>query len=367
MQRNKMKCALCAAVVCLAVIPASSSADVFNMGTGLTSMELVTVGNRGNSGELSDPQAIGALLPIPSQVCGAVDYIYQIGKCEVTNAQYCELLNAVAASDPHGLYNPNMGVFPIDEGSGITRTGSDGSYAYQVMAGRANKPVKWVSFWDACRFANWLHNGQGAGDTETGAYTLTTQGIADNTVTRNPGWLFVVTNEDEWYKAAYHKNNGQTGDYWDYPTRSDTPPTAEAPPGTDMVNGSANYDGGWGDVEETDVGAYTWSGSPYGTFDQGGNAHEWNESIWNVNLNVDEYVGYFMFRGARGGEASSNPGERWAPGISDLHAMARAFATASEEMDDTGFRIVAAIPEPTTLGFLAISAVAVIGRRRRAG
>jgi hypothetical protein len=53
---------------------------------------------------------------------------------------------------------------------GITRSGSDGSYTYTAKAGFENKPVTYVSFWDALRFANWLNNGQGGGDTETGAY-----------------------------------------------------------------------------------------------------------------------------------------------------------------------------------------------------
>jgi formylglycine-generating enzyme required for sulfatase activity len=39
---------------------------------------------------------------------GAVDYTYRISKYEVTNAQYVEFLNAVAASDPNGLYNSEM-------------------------------------------------------------------------------------------------------------------------------------------------------------------------------------------------------------------------------------------------------------------
>ena len=89
---------------------------------------------------------------------------------------------------------------------GITRAGSPDSYTYSVMPGRGNMPVNCVSFWDACRFANWLHNGQGAGDTETGAYSLT-----DTPVTRNTGWQWAVTSEDEWYKAAYY--DGGSGVY----------------------------------------------------------------------------------------------------------------------------------------------------------
>lgn len=35
---------------------------------------------------------------------GKVDYEYQIGKFDVTVAQYCEFLKAVAKKDPHGIY-----------------------------------------------------------------------------------------------------------------------------------------------------------------------------------------------------------------------------------------------------------------------
>ena len=44
--------------------------------------------------------------------------------------------------------------------------------------------------------------------TENGAYTLTPAGITNNTVTRNGGATVFVTNEDEWYKAAYYKGGG---------------------------------------------------------------------------------------------------------------------------------------------------------------
>ena len=32
--------------------------------------------------------------------------------------------------------------------------------------------MNYVTWYDTIRFANWLNNGQGTGDTETGAYTL---------------------------------------------------------------------------------------------------------------------------------------------------------------------------------------------------
>ncbi|MCX5739450.1 MAG: SUMF1/EgtB/PvdO family nonheme iron enzyme, partial [Proteobacteria bacterium] len=119
--------------------------------------------------------------------CGSVSYDYYISKYEVTNAQYVELLNAKAASDPLGLYNTSMGSDATF--GGITRSGVSGSYSYTAKAGFENKPVTYVSFYDALRFANWLNNGQGSTSTETGAYTLLGAATPSNglTVTRNPG------------------------------------------------------------------------------------------------------------------------------------------------------------------------------------
>jgi hypothetical protein len=60
--------------------------------------------------------------------------------------------------------------------AGIARTGDSGRYQYSVI-GSPNHPITYVSWGDAVRFTNWLHNGQptGAqapGTTVTGAYTL---------------------------------------------------------------------------------------------------------------------------------------------------------------------------------------------------
>jgi len=205
---------------------------------------------------------------------GAVAYPYQIGQYEVTNAQYAEFLNAVAATDTNGLYNANMG----SGLGGIARSGSSGSYTYSAIAGREDMPVNWVSFWDATRFANWLHNEQptGAQDdstTEDGAYTLTPTGITNNTVTRNPGAGVFVPSEDEWYKAAYY-HRGPNAGYWAYPARSHAPTSCSVPSG--LVPNIANCENVVGDF--TEVGSYAAAFGPNGTLDQGGNVKEWNES-----------------------------------------------------------------------------------------
>jgi formylglycine-generating enzyme required for sulfatase activity len=147
---------------------------------------------------------------------GAVGYSFKIGKTEVTNAQYAEFLNAVAATDTYNLYNTNMG---SDTTGGIVRSGPTGSFTYAVKAPALNgaytydnKPVVWVSFSDAMRFANWLHNGQPTGlqsasTTEDGAYTLNgaTTRAALAPVTRDAAAHWWLPSQDEWYKAAFRR------------------------------------------------------------------------------------------------------------------------------------------------------------------
>ncbi|MCH7885555.1 MAG: SUMF1/EgtB/PvdO family nonheme iron enzyme [Planctomycetes bacterium] len=253
--------------------------------THAVEMEWVTVGDAGNPPDkrFAEPGY------------GNVDYLFQIGKYEVTNAQYAEFLNAVAADDPNALYNEEMAGGWHDIG-GITRTGSSGNYAYSVRPNRGRRPVNYVGWFDALRFANWMHNGQPTGPqdattTENGAYDLSQE---DGVVRKFRARVFLPT-ENEWYKAAYYDK----GQYWSYPTQSHEKPTPEFPPGADMTNGSANYySGRWVDplYYTTEVGAYGGKPSrgPYGTFDQGGNVWEWNETL---------LIG--GFRGVRGGSFHS--------------------------------------------------------------
>jgi formylglycine-generating enzyme required for sulfatase activity len=147
--------------------------------------DLLTIGNAGNSNDNTG--------------FGAVSYEYKIGKYPITNSLYCDFLNLIAATDPNGLYNTNMGSQIV---GGISRSGSSGSYTYSVRTNMGNKPVVYITWTDAARFANWLHNGAGSGSTETGAYTM--NGTRTD-ILKNPSALFWVPSEDEWYKAAYYK------------------------------------------------------------------------------------------------------------------------------------------------------------------
>jgi sulfatase modifying factor 1 len=290
----------------------------------VVNIDWVTVGDPGN---VCDTQSWGCF--------GAVSNEYRIGKYEVTNAQYAEFLNAVAATDPNALYDIPMGMGSI----GITRIGSSGSYSYSTISGRENMPVDDVSFWHATRFANWLHNGQptGAQDgttTEDGAYTLTPTGIANNTVTRNAAARVFIPSEDEWYKAAYYDPGAMV--YFDYPAGSDTQTTCTTP---GVTANTANCDFAVSDL--TDVGDYTGSASPSGTFDQGGNVSEWTETI-----------PWFSFRIDLGGNFSAGPrwNAAWERGGSEPHNAG----------DNLGFRVASPVPPPFPDGIPALSPLGLL-------
>ena len=82
---------LAVVVVCYAVVAQAT-----------VTIETVPIGNAGNA---PDTRYFNISV-------GAVAKDYAIGKYEITAGQYCEFLNKVAASDPYGLYNLEVG-YPL--------------------------------------------------------------------------------------------------------------------------------------------------------------------------------------------------------------------------------------------------------------
>jgi formylglycine-generating enzyme len=282
-------------------------------------IDLVPVGDPGNAADTTG--------------YGSVAYTYNIGKYEVTAGQYAEFLKAVAKTDAYGLYNTYMS---SSYGCGIQRTGSSGSYTYSVASDYANRPVNYVSWGDAARFANWLHNGQPGlitpvpqdqYSTEDGAYYLNgaTTNAALLAVSRETDWKWAVTSEDEWYKAAYYKGDGL---YSLYANGTSTAPIA----GTDT-----NYN--WA------IGS-TWDGTSNGALEQNGtkdmmgNVWEWNEAVISTN------------RCLRGGSFGYNEGVM-------ASSYGNYFSPPTYEYDFFGFR-VASVPEPGSLAMLAGVALTVL-------
>jgi formylglycine-generating enzyme len=346
-----MKPLILAAAFCATVSFASA--------TNAVQIETVLVGNAGNA---ADTQ----IMSDGTTGYGAVPYEYRIGKYEVTNAQYAEFLNAV---DPAGINTLHLNLAGtcdrVQCGINFNAAAVDGA-KYIVKPARGNHPVTYVTWYAAIRFANWLHNGQGSGDTETGAYTLGPLAFGDplhgNNITRNVGARWFLPSENEWYKAAYHKNDGVTGNYWDYPTQSNSAPTKAIPPGG--VN-SANFNDVLGDISP--VGAYSLAPGPYGTFDQAGNVGEWNEALLSLGQFDSDGI-----RGTRGGSwfggntdvteslaASSRPASGCAHGGNmSCGGFAGGFRVAS---------VAATVPEPSTalLAMFAFAGVAMSRPRSR--
>ena len=287
-------------VIAASVLSSNVSATVI--------IDYVTVGNLGNAAD-------------PLTGYGAVGYSYQIGKYEVTNSQYAEFLNAKAATDSYGLYNTAL------SSNGITRSGSSGGYTYAVTSGMENRPVVYVSWFDAARFSNWLANGQGNGDTEAGSYNL--NGVSSGLILPIADAKVRLPSEDEWYKAAYY--NGANSTYSIYPNGQNTITTADA-----------NYSSS-GSV---DVG--TGASSYYGTFDQGGNVWEWNDAV------VDE-----TYRGLRGGAWYDFVG-----GGGYLASTFRNLDIPSKDYEVLGFR-VASVPEPTSILLTMLAGGVMLARRKR--
>ena len=318
---------------------------------GDITIDYVPVGNLGNANDTTG--------------FGGVGYGYTIGTYEVTINQYTAFLNAVAKTDTYGLYNPSMGSdLNI---AGISRSGVSGSFVYSALNG-GNRPVTYVSWFDAARFVNWLQNGQPAGaqvagTTETGTYTLS-GALSGVSFTRNANVNFSLPSENEWYKAAYHQpaaQGGDSDDYWLYPTRNNSIPnsrngSASDPNSANLFrdDGIANgFNGGYAVNNSTttpagnaltDVGAYSLAASYYGTFDQGGNVWEWNDAV----------IG--SARGIRGGSWSGNE--------SVLRATSRSSFSPGNESGIIGFRVI--VPEPSVVGLMTLGMALLAWKRKRA-
>ena len=243
---------------------------------------------------------------------GAVNYPYEIQRCEISNQEWVDFLNAVARrQDPHGLFHPNQenGVL----GGIVRKRQEDGSYVYQAKAGWENRPVTYISFYSLARYANFLHFGkpQGnagelgitEGNAQRGAYdTRDFEQVRSGQKKpyadfgrRNPDAKYFIPNQNEWYKAAYYDPTKLgTRKYHDYPNRSSDLPDNPSP---ECASQGVNYQkgdhlGAGAPYYLAPVDAYPDSPSYYGTLQQGGNVWEWQE---------DWQYGVVGIRGLRGG------------------------------------------------------------------
>ena len=319
---------LVAPSVVAAPAPQNGSARTAVAETQPVEIDLVPVGHPGN--------------PADANGFGSVAYEYLIGRHEITNEQYCAFLNQVAKTDPHGLYSEQM----LTDANvvAIKRLGTDGSYTYRVLdeapAGHVNagvklkprRPIVCVSWTSAARFCNWLHNGQGNGSTEIGAYAL--HGVQDRRVPREKDARFFLPTEDEWYKAAYYDaaSARSRAAYWKFGTRSNDSPTVWK----SLRNARWNAES----VELPNIANWGWGGTGWDTLApvdlfpnsisgyechcMSGNAAEWVEPKGDIAVREGIVRGGYWWNGA--------------PPPNSEYRVQKAIQTANR---DVGFRVAA--------------------------
>ena len=221
------------------------------------------------------------------------------------------------------------------------------------------RPASQVTWFEAAKFVNWLNTSTGhqiAYQLNSNNTLLTPWSSADawqiggENLFRHKDAFYVLPSEDEWYKAAFHKNDGVTANYWDYATESNTVPiavTGGTLPHTAVFNHTLTP------AEVNNAGGL----SAYGTMGQDGNVWEWMESSFDGTntLGTEGRTvrgGYFdgSFAALRSGVLGRS---NFGPAATDLCIGFRVAST------------VVLVPEPGTMTLLIASSIILIGRSRR--
>jgi formylglycine-generating enzyme required for sulfatase activity len=246
-----------------------------------------------------------------------------------------------------------MGTFEIAQDA-ITKAAASGVLNLGGGTWSATEPVANISWFQAAAFVNYLNTSTGRpaayqlNGTNT-ELTLWNSGQAwqagGENLYRNKDAYYFLPSEDEWYKAAYHKNDGVTANYWDYATGSNSIPTAVA---SGITAGTAVYNGVAGSPAAVNNAGGL---SAYGTMGQNGNVWEWNESARDgINNSSSED------RAFRGG--------LWLNAESNLRSSVRNDNPPAFENSGVGFR-VASVPEPSSTVLMCSAGLLALARRRR--
>jgi len=302
-------------VAILAAFGSAASADDFGTGANEFTIDFVPISGTTN----------------PAGGYGIVNGDYRMSVREITNDQWdkfkAELSPVAVTGDPSEAYDADP----------TTWTGP-------------SVPTNEVSWYEAAQFVNWLNTSTGhhaaykfTGTQGTSGYALDTwsanEADGETNLYRHKNAFYYIPTEDEWVKAGYW-NGAAIQTY------------SNASPG-DLVLGDPdpakwNY--------EPSVGSDLWNvgigiEELNGTFDMMGNVWEWIESPFD-----DPNYGTDSNRVIRGGSAYDGADD-WLP------SFARRLATPNDEHALIGFR-VASVPEPCTLGLLAIGGLAILRRRK---
>lgn len=300
----------------LLMMPALLRADTFGSGADAFEISFAPINNPGNP---DDAGAGGGTISSPF---GGVSYSYRMGIYEISQALISKATN--------------LGMTNVTAGAWLN-----------------TQPAADMTWYEAAAFVNWLNTSKGY----QAAYDLSWSGSAwtiglwtsaqawqlggENRFRHKDAYYFLPS-FDEWYKAAYHKNDGVTANYWDYATASNTLPTA-------VSSGTAAGTVVW--KRSSPAGVDSAGGlSAYGIMGMNGNIAEWTESAVD---GTNDLPGESIFRSFGNFYTTSNTNLVLNVGESPL--------TGSQYI---GFR-VASIPEPSAALLVVSGLAAFIGRRRR--
>lgn len=180
-------------------------------------------------------------------------------------SNYAEIGNAENAADSNGRgavdYVYNIGKHEITLGEFQTAANADSRVSSAFSGNADNKPVVNVTWYEAAKYCNWLTTG----DAYSGAYQFDGSGNLTNTLSRSDilaasGTFYTLPTSDEWHKAAYFKPDGSGYSLYANGT-SDTPAS-----GTSGWNYAGIYSGPWA----VETGAQEQNG----TYDMMGNVWE---------------------------------------------------------------------------------------------
>jgi formylglycine-generating enzyme required for sulfatase activity len=249
-----------------------------------------------------------------------------------------------------------MGTYEISQDA-ITKATAGGLASVVAGAWGASQPAANMTWFEAAAFVNWLNDQRTPGLKAynlTGVTSLTPWASVDawqaggENLYRHKDAYYFLPSEDEWYKAAYHKNDGVTANYWDYATGSNS-----IPDGIDF-SGDTAFDAVFQQgFNQGSPNAVTNVGlaSAYGTMGQNGNVWEWQESAFTAP-NDSSSEG----RAFRGGF--------WGGPEGFLRSSLRGSLPPTTSNSNIGFR-VASVPEPTSTVLMCSASLLAIARRRR--
>jgi sulfatase modifying factor 1 len=300
-------------------------------------IEFCTVRSAGNAGWTGTPNDYLAGR-------GKVDYDYRIGRTEITTAQWMEFVNTFGPQDEqYRLDGAIQSGFTFDVG--YTGPG------YRVvlnpfLPNAAQQPVVGITWYNAARYCNWLHNGKSSSllSLDDGAYDTRTWGRnPDNTLRDQPHKAdakYWIPTMDEWMKATYFdpvKEGESRPGWWMYPNQSDV----TLLPGAAENGGQTSAGYPWLYPNLPPLGAYPDQMSAWGLLDtSGGGGKEWTDEF----LSNSQPYWHCMVGSARGDALDADM-----IGVFDIGGSA-------------SLRIATSIPAPSSLWM--VFALGLVKRRR---